>query len=283
MGAGSSKPGEEGIITVHANSSAVPASQGTSTAAASSSGEATAEAASSTEALLLHLKELQAKAPSLEAAAGSSSSKAAAAAVAAAASPAAAAAEPESLLNDIQAVKQLSSDTGRLNTAIHTLLTSYQAWHNDNVKLVVTNQEYLARTIVQAETKADQAVRHVQLQTNRLKTLSSGLADAAALPALLADITASTAALQEQLQQLEDLAAQQQQQQNLAAAASAASSSSASGLFRRSKSPAPKQQQQQQQQGVKQQQQEQEPQQQQGKQQVDQQQQQQEDKRQEER
>jgi hypothetical protein len=214
--------------------------------------------------LLLHLKELQAKAPSFEAAAaGSSSSKAAAIAAAAAASPTGAAAEPESLLSDIQLVKQLSSDTGRLNAAVNSILTSYQAWHNDNVKLVVTNQEYLARTIDQAEIKAEKAVRHVQLQTNRLKTLSSGLADAAALPALLADITASTAALQEQLQQLEQIAGQQQQQQQDAAAASSgaaaaaaagggsSSSSAGSGLFRRSPSPAAKQQQQQQQQHQK--------------------------------
>jgi hypothetical protein len=253
MGAGSSKPGEEGIITVNTNRSASPTSRGPSRPAAASSNSqdaAATAAASTTEALMLHLRELQAKAPSLEASAGSSSSKAAAAA---AAQPAAAAAgaEPESLLNDIQIAKQISSDAGRLNASIHEILTSYQAWHHGNVKLIVTNQEYLDRKIVEAETKAAKAVRHVQLQTNRLKALSSGLADAASLPGLLADITASTAALQEQLQQLEEMAAQQQQQQDAgagknASAAAGSSASSGSGLFRRSVSPAPKQQQQQQ-------------------------------------
>lgn len=54
-----------------------------------------------------------------------------------------------------------------------------------------------------AEARAARAVKHVQLQTVRLRTIAAGLSAAEGLPAMLANITATTAALEKQLRELE--------------------------------------------------------------------------------
>eukprot|EP00879_Flechtneria_rotunda_P003071 GHRR01003291.1.p1 GENE.GHRR01003291.1~~GHRR01003291.1.p1 ORF type:complete len:197 (+),score=58.08 GHRR01003291.1:243-833(+) len=176
MDASSSK--EEGIITVTPSTRKSPAQP--------------AQTSSADESLLHHLRQLQARMPKVDNSMLNT--------------PSPAAADPESLLQAVDLVKQLSSDTQLSNGAITNILTAYQSWHNDNIKAVTTNQEYIARTIDQAETKAQRAVRHVQLQTIKLKAVSTGLAEAAALPVLVAQLTATAASLERQLQQLEQLA-----------------------------------------------------------------------------
>lgn len=100
-----------------------------------------------------------------------------------------------------------------MDQAVLTLISSYESWHSNHIQALTANQDYIARTMDQAEFKAAKAVRHIQTQTVRMKALSASLEDAAGLPAMLTNITATTAALEQQLQQLEQLAAEQQQEE----------------------------------------------------------------------
>eukprot|EP00775_Hariotina_reticulata_P006654 gene6654-6879_t len=207
MGAAGSKAGEEGIVTV------VP---GTST----SSNVPPGTLASATDPLLQHLQHLQAAIPSITSAL--SATPPAAAAAGSSASSVSRASKPEeqdSLRHDVELVKQLAAENQHLTGAVTDLLTSYQSWHREHVKALTTNQEYIARTIDQAEAKADKAVRHVLQQTTRMKQLSAGLADAVALPALLQQLTDTAASLEQQLSELEKLAAAAEQSQRFFEAA----------------------------------------------------------------
>lgn len=134
---------------------------------------------------------------------GTAAAVVAAAAAAAAARPA----DADSLLSDLATAQQLSSDTQRLQEAISAMLATYQATHNEQMTALIANQEYITRTMDQAESKAGKAVRHVQQETTKLRQLSSGLRKAAELPALLQQLTADTDAMEAQLQLLEQRAA----------------------------------------------------------------------------
>jgi hypothetical protein len=62
-------------------------------------------------------------------------------------------------------------------------------------RAAASNQDYLNRTIDQAEAKAAKALRHLRLQLQRLRALNAALRDAAALPALLLEVSERSAAL----------------------------------------------------------------------------------------
>jgi hypothetical protein len=61
---------------------------------------------------------------------------------------------------------------------------------------VCANQDYINRTIDTAEAKASKALAHLRAQLQRLRALNAALRDAAALPGVLEEVTAQTAALQ---------------------------------------------------------------------------------------
>lgn len=145
----------------------------------------------------------------------------------------AATADPDSLLADLSMAQQLSSDTAVLNAAVTSLVTDHQAWHAQHMQALVQNQDYITRTMDQAEVKADKAVRHVQQQTTKLKVLSAGLQKAVQLPEVLQQLAAATEELEGQLAALE-----QRADTAAASAAAAGSGSAAAGVADSSSEPA---------------------------------------------
>eukprot|EP00878_Enallax_costatus_P008176 GHUV01008549.1.p1 GENE.GHUV01008549.1~~GHUV01008549.1.p1 ORF type:complete len:208 (+),score=81.07 GHUV01008549.1:587-1210(+) len=193
----SSSAADPGIITVHPSSTAPSQQQRRSQT------NITTSVTDVTDPLLLHLQELTAQQPAgvkdLPVGGNSSSSSSKAA-------------DADSLLADVELVKQLGQGTGPLTDAVGTLLSSYHLWHTEHLAALTSNQDYINRTMDLAEAKASKAVKHVQLQTIRLRTVAAGLSAAEGLPAVLANVTAATAQLEQQLKELEQLATDQEQQ-----------------------------------------------------------------------
>lgn len=68
--------------------------------------------------------------------------------------------------------------------------------NKQRARAACANQEYVHRCLDSAEARAARAARHLKQQLQRLKSLEAALGDAAALPALLADVGAGVKALQ---------------------------------------------------------------------------------------
>jgi len=230
MGAAGSKEGDEGIITV------VPAAASASRGRSPLPGPGSSRPGSRlsnhpdtlADPLLQHLQDLKAQGAQLDStlfaaapsrSSGSTTAKRSAATAAAHLD----SADPDGLLADLAVSQQLSSDTQALNAAISRMVTEYQTWHREQMQALTQNQDYITRTIDQAETKADKAVRHVQQQTIKLKQVATGLSKASQLPLLLQQLTAATEALECQLHQLE----QRADAVSVAAATAAAANSAA--------------------------------------------------------
>jgi hypothetical protein len=245
MGAAGSKDGEPGIITVVPAAAAGSSSRGASplphTSSRPTSRLSNRSDTPAADPLMHHLQELKAQGARLDPALFATAAAAAASLPAstsrqlgasnsssrqrrAASQPptSAATADPDSLLADLSVAQQLSSDTALLNAAVTTLVTDHQAWHAQHIQALIQNQDYITRTMDQAEVKADKAVRHVQQQTTKLKVLSAGLQKAVQLPAVLQQLAAATEALEGQLAALE-------QRADAASAAAAAAAAAGSG------------------------------------------------------
>lgn len=175
MGSAESKPVDEGIVTV-----------ATSSISSRKPGSGGASSTADTDQLLAHLLALRNLVPDIEQRVGKS--------------------DPSSVWRDIESAKQLGADTQELTDALGTLLGAYREWHAERAAAVCTNQDYINRHLDQAEAKAAKALRHVRLQLQRIRALNAALKDAAALPALLSEVTEQASALQRRCDALSALA-----------------------------------------------------------------------------
>jgi hypothetical protein len=171
MGTAASK--EEGIVTV---------------AASRERSTTSAPAAADSDPLLQHLRALRAQVPSVESALDKL--------------------EPESVWKDMEAVKDLRLDPCPLRSAIQGTLTSFQAMYTEQAAALTTNQEYIHRLMDSAESKAARCTTHLSQQSVRLKAITNSLSPAMQLPALLQQLVDDTTRLEQQLQQLQQIADQ---------------------------------------------------------------------------